>query len=139
MSKGVAILVHEDYQDLQFWYPLLRLREEGKPVSVVSAEPNGTYFSRLEYPVIPDYGIDEVHGSDFTAVIVPGGRSAKIIAEEPRMVKFIKEAAAGGALLAAIAEGATALTAAGATPTVSARSTDQLPEFCRSLFDALAR
>jgi putative intracellular protease/amidase len=106
---------------------------------VVGAEPNRTYFSTLEYPVIPDYGIDEVHAKDFTAVIVPGGRSAKIIAEEPRMVRFVKEAAAGGALLAAIAEGTTAVTAAGATATMSARSTDQLPEFCRSLFDALAR
>jgi protease I len=139
MSKGVAILVHEDYQDLELWYPLLRLREEGKAVSVIGAEPNRTYFSRLEYPVVPDYGIDEVQARDFAAVLVPGGRSAKIIAEEPRMVRFIKEAAANGALVAAIAEGATALSAAGANATVSARSTDQLPEFCRSLFQALGR
>jgi len=139
MSKGVAILVHEDYQDLELWYPLLRLREEGKPVSVVSAEAGKTYFSLLEYPVIPDYGIDEVHGKDFSAIVVPGGRSAKIIAEEPRMLRFIKDAAANGALLACISEGATALAAAGASPKLSARSTDQLPEFCRSLFQALGR
>ena len=139
MSKAVAILVHEDYQDLELWYPLLRLREEGKQVSVVSAEPNKTYFSKLEYPVIPDYGIDEVQGRDFAAVVIPGGRSAKIIAEEPRMVRFIKDAAAHGAVLAAISEGATAVSAAGAASGVSARSTDQLPEFCRSLFQALGR
>ncbi len=139
MSKPVAILVHEDYQDLELWYPLLRLREEGKAVSVIGAESNKTYFSRLEYPVIPDHGIDEVQGKDYGAVIVVGGRSAKIIAEEPRMLRFIKEAAASGALLAALSEGASAFAAAGAAPKISARSTDQLPEFCRSLFQELAR
>ena len=139
MSKPVAILVHEDYQDLERWYPLLRLREEGKAVSVISAEPNKTYMSKLEYPVIADHGIDEVKGADFGAVLIVGGRSAKIIAEEPRMQRFIKDAAASGALLGAMSEGASAFAAAGATPKLVARSTDQLPEFCRSLFQALGK
>lgn len=139
MSKPVAILVHEDYQDLELWYPLLRLREEGKAVSVISAEPNKTYMSKLEYPVIADHGIDEVRGADFGAVLIVGGRSAKIIAEEPRMQRFIKEAAASGALLGAMSEGASAFAAAGASPKLVAKSTDQLPEFCRSLFQALGK
>jgi|SRR5688572_16893846 len=138
-KKPVAILVHEGYQDLQFWYPLLRLREEAVPVSVISAEPDKTYNSQLEYPVIPDFGIAQVQAKDFGAVIVPGGQSGKTIAEEPRMQRFIKDAAAGGALLAAIAEGNTALGAAGVSGprVISARSTNELPDFCRSLFAAL--
>jgi len=139
MSKPVAILVHEDYQDLELWYPLLRLREEGKAVSVISAEPNKTYMSKLEYPVIADHGIDEVKGADFGAVLIVGGRSAKIIAEEPRMQRFIKDAAASGALLGAMSEGASAFAAAGVSAKLVAKSTDQLPEFCRSLFQALGK
>ena len=139
MSKPVAILVHEDYQDLELWYPLLRLREEGKAVSVISAEANKTYMSKLEYPVIADHGIDEVKGADFGAVLIVGGRSAKIIAEEPRMKRFIKEAAAHGALLGAMSEGASAFAAAGVSAKLVAKSTDQLPEFCRSLFQALGK
>jgi len=72
-NKRVAILVHDGYQDLQFWYPLLRLREEGVPVTVVSVEPEKTYLSQLEYPVIPDQGIAQVQAKDFGALIVPGG------------------------------------------------------------------
>ena len=136
-KKPVAILVHEGYQDLQFWYPLLRLREEGTPVSVVGAEADKTYFSQLEYPVIPDLGIGQAQAKDFGAVIVPGGRSAKTIAEEPRMQRFIKEAASAGAIMAATAEGVTALSAAGVKPAVSVRSTNELPEFCRALFASL--
>jgi len=139
MSKGVAILVHEDYQDLELWYPLLRLREEGKPVSVVSAEAGKTYFSQLEYPVIADIGIAGAKGGDYAGVFVPGGQSAKFIAEEPRMQTFIRDAAAAGAFLACISEGASAIKAAGAKGAreVKAGGTNDLPEFCKSLFAAL--
>ena len=136
-NKRVAVLVHDGYQDLQFWYPLLRLREEGVPVAVVAVEADKTYSSQLEYPVIPDQGIAQVQAKDFGAVLIPGGASAKFIAEEPRMQRFIRDAAANGALLAAIAEGATALSAAGAKASVSAKSTNDLPAFCRALFTAL--
>ena len=138
-NKRVAVLVHDGYQDLQFWYPLLRLREEGVPVSVVSVEPEKTYLSQLEYPVIPDHGIAQVAAKDYSAVFIPGGASGKFIAEEPHMQRFIKDAAANGALLAAIAEGTTALSAAGAKAAVSAKTTNDLPPFCRSLFEALKK
>ncbi len=139
--KAVAILVHEGYQDLEFWYPLLRLREEGQPVTVIAVEPDKTYFSQLEYPVIADIGIGQAKPADYAAVFVPGGASGKFIAEEARMQAFIRDAAAAGALLAATAEGATAIKAAAATGArqVTARTTNELPEFCKALFQALKR
>src|SRR5438874_167918 len=138
-NKRVAVLVHDSYQDLQFWYPVLRMREESVPVCVIGVEPEKTYFSQLEYPVIPDQGIAQVQAMDFGAVFIPGGASGKFIAEEARMQRFIKDAAAGGALLAAIAEGSTALSAAGAKAAVGAKTTNELPAFCRALFEALKK
>jgi protease I len=135
-QKAVAILVHEGYQDLEFWYPLLRLREEGKPVTVIAAEADKTYFSQLEYPVIADLGIAQAKAADYAGVFVPGGQSAKFIAEEPRMQAFIKEAAASGAFLASISEGANAIKVKGKQE-VKAAGTNDLPEFCKSLFAAL--
>ena len=133
----VAVLAENQYQELELWYPLLRLREEGVPVAVVAVEAEKTYSSQLEYPVIPDQGIAQVQAKDFGAVLIPGGASAKFIAEEPRMQRFIRDAAANGALLAAIAEGVAAMSAAGAKASVSAKSTNDLPAFCRALFTAL--
>jgi protease I len=134
--KPVAILVHEGYQDLEFWYPLLRLREEGKPVTVIAAEADKTYFSQLEYPVIADLGIAGAKGGDYAGVFVPGGQSAKFIAEEPRMQAFIKEAAAAGAFLASISEGTNAVKAKG-TREIKAAGTNDLPELTKSLLAAL--
>lgn len=139
MTKPVAILVHEGYQDLEFWYPLLRLREEALPVTVIAAEPDKTYFSELEYPVIADLGIAQAKAADYGAVVVPGGASAKFIAEDSRMQAFIKDAAGAGALLGAISGGATAIRAAGKQPAISAASTDGLPEFCKALLKALSK
>jgi protease I len=113
-QERVAVLVHDGYQDLEFWYPVLRLREEGTPVTVVGPEHDKTYLSKLEYPVIADLGVSEAQAKDFAAVIVPGGGAAEHIAREPRMLRFIAEAAAEGAVLGATTEGVTALAAAGA-------------------------
>jgi len=135
-QKAVAILVHEGYQDLEFWYPLLRLREEGKPVTVIAAEADKTYFSQLEYPVIADLGIAQAKAADYAGVFVPGGQSAKFIAEEPRMQAFIKEAAAAGAFLASISEGTNAIKVKGARE-VKAAGTNDLPELCKSLLAAI--
>jgi protease I len=112
--QRVAVLVDNEYQDLEFWYPVLRLREEGIPVTVVGVDPDRTYLSQLEYPVIPELGIGDAQAKDFTAVIVPGGGAAAHIAGEPRMLRFIADAAAQGALLGATADGVVALAAAGA-------------------------
>ena len=151
-QKSVAILVHEGYQDLEFWYPLLRLREEHMPVTVVGVDADRTYLSKLEYPVIPDIGIGQAQAKDFAAVIVPGGESAERISREPRMVRFIVDAAAAGALLAATAEGIAVLAAADVrgkrvgrdgepvirdARLITARSTNDLPAFSRALLEAL--
>lgn len=136
-SRKVALLVEEGYQDLELWHPLLRLREEGVPVSVIGPEAEKTYLSQLEFPVVPDAGIGEVKGGDFGAVIVCGGRSANRIAEDARMVGFIREAKNGGAVLAAVSNGSKAFEAAGTKAAVWVKNTDSLPDFCKALLRAL--
>jgi protease I len=140
-QQRVAVLVDQGYQDLEFWYPLLRLREEGVAASVIGGAAETTYLSRLEYPVIPDLGIADAKAEDFTAVLVPGGDAGARLAGDQRMVAFIAAAARNGALLGATAEGVAALDAAGARGgrrVVTARRTDDLPEYCRALLAALA-
>ena len=136
-TRKVAILVDEGYQDLELWHPLLRLREENIAVSVIGPEAEKTYISELEFPVVPDAGIGEVKASDFGAVIVSGGASASRIAENARMVGFIREAKSNGAVLGAVSNGVKAFEAAGARPSVWVKNTDALPEFCKSFLKAL--
>jgi protease I len=109
----VALLVHDQYQELEFWYPLLRLREAGIDVKVIGAEPDHTYHSRLGYPVIADYGLAEVAAEDFDAVIVPGGGAANSIGADFGLVAFVTAVAAAGKPVAALSEASRVLGKAG--------------------------
>ena len=45
-GKKVIVLVEDLYQELEVWYPLLRMREEGAQVTVVGTEAGTTYRSK---------------------------------------------------------------------------------------------
>lgn len=109
----VALLVHDHYQELEFWYPLLRLREADVDVKVIGAEPDHTYYGRLGYPVIADHGLAEVTAAEFDAVIVPGGGAADGIAADRGMVAFVRAVAAAGKPVAALSEASKVLGRAG--------------------------
>jgi len=68
----VAILVEDRYKDLEFWYPLLRLREAGAEVTVVGVDGAQEYESEYGYPVTATVGIGEVMADTFAALVAPG-------------------------------------------------------------------
>jgi protease I len=73
-GKRVAVLVGPGYEDLEFWVPLMRLKEEGADVTVVGIHAGDSYSSKsggLEAEA--DVGADEVSADDFDGVVVPGG------------------------------------------------------------------
>ena len=70
-GKRVAILVEEFYEDLELWYPLLRLNEEA--AKVWWWDPAGTTNTgKHGYPEAVDKSIPEVQAGEFDAVVVPG-------------------------------------------------------------------
>ena len=45
-----AVLVEQQYQEMEVWYPVYRLREAGCAVELVGPEAGKTYASKLGYP-----------------------------------------------------------------------------------------
>ena len=70
-GRHVAILAEDLYEDLELWYPLLRLREAGAEAVVVVPGPGRTHTSKHGYPVEVDRLAGEVDVTDFDAVIIP--------------------------------------------------------------------
>lgn len=103
-GKRVAILVADLYQELEFWYPYLRLQEEGAEVVTVGPEKR-EYRSRLGYPAQADRGASEVHASGFDAVVIPGGYAPDYLRRSPALVTFVREMAQAGKPVAAICHG----------------------------------
>src|SRR3981081_3052186 len=52
----IAVLAGTQYQELELWYPILRLGEAGANVVVVAPSADQVYASKLGYPVAADLG-----------------------------------------------------------------------------------
>lgn len=72
-NKKVLALIHHDFEDLEFWYPVLRLREEGASVLVAGENAGEKYIGKYGVPAVSDLSFSQVIPSDYDALLVPGG------------------------------------------------------------------
>jgi len=101
----VAVLVEDLYENLELWYPVLRLREEGAEVFIVGPKAGETYKSKEGYPAKADKSAEEIGADEIDAVIVPGGYAPDRMRRHEAMVRLVKEAAQKGKIVAAICHG----------------------------------
>lgn len=113
IGKRVALLVADDYQELEVWYPILRLQEAGATVVVVGTGVKTTYASKLGYPITVDASADEVDASEFDAVLVPGGFAPDDMRVCEPMLDLVRELDAQQKLVASICHGGWVLVSAG--------------------------
>ena len=101
-SKKVAILIENQFEDLEFQIPSRALRQAGATVVVLGSRMNDTYQSyRGTVSVKPDATATEATAEDFDALVIPGG-SIRI---NPNVVHLVTNAIAQGKLVAAIGYG----------------------------------
>ena len=101
-GKRVAILAENQYEDLELWYPLYRLREAGADVFVVGTGTADTYTSKHGYPIKVDAEADTVDAGQFDLIVIPGGYAPDHMRRSPAMVNLVRQANEQGKLIAAI-------------------------------------
>lgn len=69
----VAVLLEDGFEDLEFWVPVMRLREGGAEVKVVGAREGVAAHGKHCLIASSDVAADSVTAEDFDAVVVPGG------------------------------------------------------------------
>ncbi|SIS57659.1 type 1 glutamine amidotransferase domain-containing protein [Salimicrobium flavidum] len=74
-DKKVIAFVSDDFEDLELWYPVLRLQEEGATVHIAGKEKNHTYSGKYGVPVTSDVSFEDISPADYDGVLVPGGWS----------------------------------------------------------------
>ena len=104
-GKRVAVLVEKFYEDLELWYPVLRLREAGADLKIVGPKAGETYASKHGYPAKADISASDVKAADFDAIVIPGGYSPDHMRRHKAMVDLVTDAAKQGKVLAAICHG----------------------------------
>lgn len=90
-GKKVIQLVEHEFEDLELWYPVLRLREEGAIVHIVGPKAGETYIGKYGVPIQSDFAHEEVKASDYDAILVPGGWAPDKIRRYPEVLQIIRE------------------------------------------------
>lgn len=95
----------EDYEDLELWYPKLRLIETGAEVVVAGPEANRQYKGKHGYPCTSNVAIDQVSVEAFDGLIVPGGFMPDKLRRDHRVLEIVRAFNVGKKLIAAICHG----------------------------------
>lgn len=111
-GRRVAILVAQQYEDLELWYPKLRLEEAGATTVMVGLGEK-TYLSKHGYPADTDATVDDVSPGDFDGVVIPGGWAPDFLRRSDAVKKFVANVSDRGGVVAAICHGGWVLASAG--------------------------
>lgn len=129
----VGVFLYPGFQEMEFWYPVLRLREIGADVVVIGVDGTEAAASVLGYPVVPNVALAATSPGDYAALVLPGGDVSKI-AQNDFLRGFLRDAEERGVRIVAASQAA-----ALAPNALVARTTDDVPQSMRTLLTELAR
>jgi protease I len=104
-DKRFLMFVEDVYEDLELWYPHLRLIEAGGHVVVAGPKEGHVYRGKNGYPCTADAPITEMEAADFHGVVIPGGFMPDKLRRDSKVLSLVREFAAAGKLVAAICHG----------------------------------
>ncbi len=104
-GRRILIFVGDIYEDLELWYPRLRLVEAGAEVVVAGPVSGEAYAGKNGYPCVADTAIGDMSAGDFDGLVVPGGFMPDKLRRDPAVLEIVREFAAAEKLVAAVCHG----------------------------------
>ena len=104
-GKRVLIFTGDIYEDLELWYPKLRLEEAGATTTLAGPEAGKTYTGKNGYPCVSDAAVEQMDAADFDALVVPGGFMPDKLRRDPHVLELVRAFQAAGKPIAAICHG----------------------------------
>ena len=104
MQPKLLAFLDDVYEDLELWYPKLRLEEEGFTTQLAAPELK-TYTGKHGYPARADLCLKDVRSQDFAGLLIPGGFMPDKLRRDPKVLLLTQEFCAQGKLVAFICHG----------------------------------
>jgi protease I len=98
----VVVLVDKSFEDLEFWVPTMRLREEGAEVVVAGREADRTFTGKHGLTATAAVAARDLSADDFDAVVVPGGWAPDKLRRDPGVTDLVAEMDAQDKIVAQI-------------------------------------
>ncbi len=111
-DKKAAIIATDEFEDLELFYPMYRLQEEGIETVVVGLTMD-PIKGKKGYTLSPKVTIEQVKASDFDLLVIPGGKSPEKLRLNTRILEFVREFNRQGKVIAAICHAGQVLASAG--------------------------
>ena len=70
--KKILFFVDDNYEDLELWYPKIRLEEAGYSTVIAAVSKNKEFKGKHGYPCKAEVSVDEINISEFTGLVIPG-------------------------------------------------------------------
>jgi protease I len=104
-GRRVLTFVGDLYEDLELWYPKLRLIEAGAEVVVAGERADHQYAGKNGYPCVSDASIAQMRATDFDGLVVPGGFMPDKLRRDDDVLQLVRHFDAAKKLIAAICHG----------------------------------
>lgn len=88
--RSILMLVHQVYEDLELWYPKIRLEEAGFQVPVAGEEAGQTYAGKHGYPCKATLSFDQMNADAYAGLIIPGGFAPDKLRRIPRVLSLVQ-------------------------------------------------
>jgi len=111
MAK-VAVLIEALYQDMEVWYPYLRLKEEGHE-TVAAGCGEKTYVGKYGYPITADAQVKELDPNALSGIVIPGGWAPDKLRLHKSVLDLTRAMLEKGKVVAAICHAGSVLVSAG--------------------------
>lgn len=86
----VVYLVAPEFEDLEFWVPVMRLREEGARVTIAGLEAGEVYMGKHGLEATADIGLDQMDPQWYDAVCIPGGWAPDKLRRHEKVKQLVK-------------------------------------------------
>jgi protease I len=105
IGKRILSFVDDIYEDLELWYPKLRMIEAGAEFVVAGPEAGRLYHGKHGYPCVSDVAISAMNAGDFAGLLCPGGFMPDKLRRDAHVLQLVRDFHAAGKLIAAICHG----------------------------------
>ena len=103
--KKIVVFVEEAYEDLELWYPKIRLEEAGFHVVVAGPTAGTIYKGKHGYPCKADISFKEATSTQLQGVVIPGGFAPDRLRRAPDVLHVVKDLFSKGKTVAFICHG----------------------------------
>ena len=105
MSRQILAFLGDIYEDLELWYPKIRLEEAGYVTKLAAETELRTFAGKHGYPAKADLLVADAKSTDFAGLLIPGGFMPDRVRRNPKVQSLVREFLEQGKPVAYICHG----------------------------------